>query len=352
MTQRNNKNQTTTTDNHRRRIIKAGAAGLATAGTFLSVVRSSHAADAADINVKLDWLMSNGQVGDVVAQKRGFFEEQGLNVTFIPGGPNSQTVPPVLSGQAAMGQFSGSGQAMIARGNGIPLKMIGAGYRMGPFAFFSLPGAPIRKPADFVGKRVGIQPTARFVLEIIMAQHKIDPSSLEIVNIGWDMTPLVAGQVDSVTGWVTNTKALSVIGPDRIDLTQEAAGLLSYSNAYFASEDGLNKHPEIFQKYLVGASKGWEWTYHNREEAVDIMCDAHPNLDREIEKATIDTVIDLSFDAETKANGWGWFDTAKIQAQIDQYDGVGKFEKSKPTLDEFVDMSVLKATQAARPKLG
>lgn len=350
MIERNKKNTSVNTD--RRKIVKAGAASIAVGGSLLSVLGTSHAADSADINVKLDWLMSNGQVGDVVAQKRGLFEEQGLNVTFVPGGPNSQTVPPVLSGQAALGQFSGSGQAMIARGNGIPLKMIGAGYRMGPFAFFSLPRAPIRKPADFVGKRIGIQPTARFVLEIILAQHKIDPKSLEIVNIGWDMNPLVVGQVDAVTGWVTNTKALSIIGPDRIDLTQADAGLQAYSNAYFASEDGLKEHPEIFQKYLVGAAKGWEWAYNNREAAVDLMCDAHPNLDREIEKATIDKVIELSFDGETKTNGWGWFDTVKIQAQIDQYDGVGKFEKGKPTLAEFVDMSVLEATQAARPKIG
>lgn len=350
MTQRHK--HSTSININRRKIVKAGAAGLALGGSLLSVAGTSHAAEPAKINVKLDWLMSNGQVGDVVAQKRGLFEEQGLNVTFIPGGPNSQTVPPVLSGQAALGQFSSSGQAMIARGNGIPLRMIGAGYRMGPFAFFSLPRAPIRKPADFVGKRIGIQPTARFVLDIILVQHKIDPKSLEIVNIGWDMNPLVAGQVDAVTGWVTNTKALSIIGPDRIDMTQADTGLKAYSNAYFASEDALKQHPDVLQKYLIGAAKGWEWTYNNREAAVDILCDASPNLDRKIEKATIEKVIELSFDSETKANGWGWFDTGKIQEQIDQYDSVGKFEKSKPTLAEFVDMSVLEATQAARPKLG
>lgn len=336
----------------RRTLLKTGAAGLVMGGTFLSLPGKSRSAGTQELNVKLDWLMSNGQVGDVVALKKGFFEEQGLNVTFIPGGPNAQTVPPVVSGQAPLGQFSGSGQAMIARGNGIPIRMFGAGYRTGPFSFFSLPGAPIRKPSDMVGKRIGIQPTARFVLDIILVKHKIDPASLEVINIGWDMTPLVTGQVDAVTGWVTNTKALSVIGPERIDMSQVAAGLESYSNAYFASDDTLSNHGDLAQKYLAGAAKGWEWSYHNSEAAVDVLCDAYPNLDREIEKATIDKVIELSFDAETKANGWGWIDTQKVQEQMDQYDSVGKFDKGKPTVAEFVDMSVLEATQSSRAKLG
>ncbi len=350
MSNRTSKDRQGTLD--RRTLLKSAAAGFAMAGAFLSLPKSGRTAGTQELNVKLDWLMSNGQTGDVVALKRGFFEEQGLNVTFIPGGPNAQTVPPVISGQAPLGQFSGSGQAMIARGNGIPLKMFGAGYRTGPFSFFSLPRAPIHKPADMIGKRIGIQPTARFVLDIILIQHEIDPASLEIINIGWDMTPLVTGQVDAVTGWVTNTKALSVIGPDRIDMSQIDAGLKSYSNVYFASEETLSKDGDLAQKYLSGAAKGWEWTYNNREAAVDILCDAYPNLDRAIEKETIDTVVGLSFDDETKANGWGWFDTEKVQQQIDQYDSVGKFEKSKPTLAEFADLSILDATKSVRAKLG
>ncbi len=336
----------------RRTLLKAGVAGLAMGGAVLSMPRAGRTAGTQDLNVKLDWLMSNGQVGDVVALQKGFFEDQGLNVIFNPGGPNAQTVPPVISGQAPLGQFSGSGQAMIARGNGIPLKIFGAGYRTGPFSFYSLPRAPIRKPADMIGKRIGIQPTARFVLDIILVQHKIDPASLEIINIGWDMTPLVTGQVDAVTGWVTNTKALSIIGPDRIDMSQIDAGLRSYSNVYFASDETLAQHGDLAQKYLSGAAKGWEWTYHNREAAVDVLCDAYPNLDREIEKETIDTVVGLSFDEATKTNGWGWFDTGKVQEQMDQYESVGKFEKGKPTIEEFVDLSALEATKAVRPKLG
>ncbi|MGO7830458.1 ABC transporter substrate-binding protein, partial [Rhizobium johnstonii] len=60
-------------------------------------------------------------------------------------------------------------------------------------------------------------------------------SSLTITNIGFDMTPLMTGQVDALTGWITNTQALSIIGPDRIDLMMKDTGLPSYANVYFAT---------------------------------------------------------------------------------------------------------------------
>jgi NitT/TauT family transport system substrate-binding protein len=56
------------------------------------------------------------------------------------------------------------------------------------------------------------------VLDAILEKNQIDPAKLTITNIGFDMTPLTTGQVDAVTGWITNTQALSIIGPDRIDL--------------------------------------------------------------------------------------------------------------------------------------
>ena len=58
-----------------------------------------------------------------------------------------------------------------------------------------------------VGKRIGIQPTARYVLDAILLKNGIDPASLTITNIGFDMTPLKTGQVDAVTGWITTGSA-------------------------------------------------------------------------------------------------------------------------------------------------
>ena len=97
----------------RRRFL--GAAALSGAGlTLLSVEGRAQART--KLRIQYDWLMGNGQIGDIVAQSKGYFAEQGLDVTFGPGGPNAQTVPPVLVGQAQLGQFSSISQALVGYG--------------------------------------------------------------------------------------------------------------------------------------------------------------------------------------------------------------------------------------------
>jgi len=334
-----------------RRTIIANACKGALAATIPYIIAPNSYAQGAVLKVKYDWLMSNGQIGDIVALKRGFLKEQGFEVEFQPGGPNSATVPPVATGQALIGQFSSTNQAMLAAAAGVPIKIFAAGYRTAPFAYFSLPRAPVRKPEDLIGKRVGTQPTARYVTDALLKKYNIDQSRLQVINMGFDMAPLVNGQVDVVTGWVTNTRALSVIGPDRIDYMVVEAGIYNYGNAYFASNEGLEKNADAIGRFLKGVAKGWEWAYSNRQAAVDIMCDAYPQIEREIEKKTVDLVMKLSFDKDTAANGWGWFDTGRIQETAELFASVGLFkERKNPGAADFTTTRILDATRNDRPK--
>ena len=220
-----------------------------------------------------------------------------------------------------------------------------------PFAYFSLPKAAVRKPEDLIGKRIGIQPTARSSLDALLAKTGIDASKLDISTIGFDMMPLVADQVDVVTGWVTNTQALSVIGPDRITMMQGSAGVKDPGDVYFATESALADNADVLARFLTAVSKGWGYTHEHPEEAVEITVKAYPNLDLEVEKSTIQMVLDLSFDANTAKMGWGTFEPTDIGAQIDLMDEIGMFKgATKPVLEESVTTAILEKTAADRPK--
>ena len=336
----------------RRRLVRDAGLSLAMAagGIALLLPRDGRAASA-KVVVKYDWLIGNGQIGDVVAVKNGYFEAEGLDVELSPGGPNSATVPPVVSGQAALGQFSDSAQLLLARSADVPIKIIACGFRSAPFAFYSLPRAPIRSVSDMIGKRIGIQPTARFVLDAILKKAGIDPSRLTITNIGFDMTALTTGQVDAVTGWITNTQALAVIGPDRIDLLMKDTGLPSYANVYFATDDAVANNAETLAKFIRAVAKGWGWTHANPADAVKLTVAAYPQLDLAVELATVPRVMSLSFDAATGRDGWGTFDDAAIATQISVYSSIGQFGSTTPRVEDCVTHKILEMTAAARPKI-
>ena len=78
-----------------RRSFMKGLAGAAAFAPGIQLVLAEHARAADKVVIQYDWLMSNGQIGDIIAAANGYFQEAGLEVEFSPGGPNSATVPPV-----------------------------------------------------------------------------------------------------------------------------------------------------------------------------------------------------------------------------------------------------------------
>lgn len=341
---------------HRRDFLKrsatAAAIGLGGGAPLVWLERASAAGDEAELKIQIDWLVSNSQVGDVVAVEKKFYEEQGLKVTIVPGGPNSQTAPSVLSGAALLGEFSGLGQAMVAVGNGLPVQVYACGYQTSPFGFISLPKSPIRKPQDMIGKKIAIQPTGRFVMDLLFMKNKIDPASVTVINAGSDVTPLLAGQVDCVTMFITNANALGALGPDYVTMTQHEAGVPSYANAYFATKDTIQKHSGIITKFLTATAKGWAWTHDNKDEAAAILAKAYPNLDAAQEKATMGKIMQVTFNEDTKKEGWATISPARVAEMIELYTAGKRFDKTVPKVEDVVTFDILKATAAARPKFG
>jgi NitT/TauT family transport system substrate-binding protein len=170
--------------------------------------------------------------------------------------------------------------------------------------------------------------------------------------MGSDMAPLLTGQVDAVTGWLTNASALKPLGPDRVDMRLWDAGIQLYANLYYATDETLQKHGDVLAGFTRAAAKGWAYTRENPEKAVDLLVKAYPNLDRDAEMAAIKPVLGFSFTKTTVAKGWGTMEPAVWEQQIHVYDELQQFKGPAPKVADVMTEAILKATAAARPKLG
>lgn len=326
-------------------------AGAAFAGSFISF-RPALAADTYTVKLQLGWLAGNGILGELAADENGFFAEEGLALEVVPGGPNVDGVASVASGRADIGSISSSPSLMLARSQGLPIKCIAAGYQQHPFTYFSLSKNPVREPKDLIGKTVATNGTARILLQALLAANEIPEDQVNVLVMGADMSPLLTGQADVVTGWKTNASGLAVLGDDRVDMTLWDAGIKLYANPYYVNDATLAEHPERVQGMLRAIARGWGWVHDNRQAAVDILLKRYPNLDREAELAAVDAVVGYSFNDATKAAGWGTMTAENWQSQIDIYDRLGQFEGAVPTVDDVMTLSVLDAIAAARPVYG
>lgn len=337
-------------DSERRRMLKASlaAGSLAATGSVISV--NAFAADKANVNLQLGWLVGGNQIGEVVAKRLGYYEQEGFNLTIQPGGPNIDGVAVVASGRNETGQVSSSPSIMLAASQGIPVKCFAVGAQRHPYCYFSVQKHPVRKPADMIGKKVGIQPTGLVLLRALLAQNKIAEKDVNVIPIGGDMTPLLTGQVDVVTGWLTNTTALKVLGKERVDLSLWDAGVRLYALPYYATTKTLQTQPQVLAGFLRATARGWRYAEANRDQATDLLLKEYPNLNRDDERVALDVMLRYSFGELTKTQGWGAMDSAIWQEQISMYSQLGQFTAQTPKLDDVMTLDVLKATLVARTK--
>ncbi|WP_218510754.1 ABC transporter substrate-binding protein [Variovorax sp. dw_308] len=337
-------------DPGRRSLLKTSlVAGGLSAGGFLSI--DAFAQGKAKINMQLGWIPSVNQIGEVVAKRLGFYEQEGIDFAIQPGGPNIDGVAIVASGRYEVGQVSSSPSVMLAVSQGLPIKCFAVGAQKHPFTFFSLAKNPVKKPQDLVGKKVGIPSTAAILVRALLAKNKIAEKDVTIVTVGSDMAPLLTGQVDVVTGWLTSTTALKALGPGRVDLTLWDGGVQLYALPYYATHATLEKQPKVIEAFMRATSRGWHHVKANRDEAADLLVKEYPNLKREDERAAIDVMLEYALGGMAQTQGWGTMDPAVWQSQISMYSELGQFTAKTPKLEDVISLDPLKATAAARTKV-
>ena len=338
-------------DRDRRRLIAGSlaGAGLAAGGSLLSI--SASAAGKNKINMQLGWLIGGNQLGEVAAKKLGYYEAEDIDFNLQPGGPSIDGVAIVASGRFEVGQVSSSPSLMLAVSQGLPIKCFAAGIQKHPYCFFSLKKKPIRTAQDMVGKKIGIQSTGIILLKALLAKNKIDEKAVTIVPIGADMSPLMTGQVDAVTGWLTNTSALKVLGPDRVDMASVGhrrqavrPALLRHHQDHRQPGRGAGGlHARLGQGLAMGRQ---EPRRRGRPAGQGIP---QPGPQRRARRRRL-VMLSYSFGDTARAQGWGTMDPAVWQDQIALYSDLGQFTARTPKVDEVITMDLLKATQAARQK--
>ncbi|HEY1942907.1 MAG TPA: ABC transporter substrate-binding protein [Roseiarcus sp.] len=336
----------------RRNVVKAVGAGLLGAAlpTIVSPARAT--GDLRTVNMQLGWITGGNQIGEVVAKRLGYFADEKIDFAIQAGGPNIDGVAIVASGRYEVGQVSSSPSLMLAASQGIPVICFAVGAQEHPYAYFSLPKAPIRTPQDMIGRKIGVQATGQILLTALLRKNGIPEDKVEKVIVGSSMTPLLSGQVDAIAGWKTNTTALKVLGPDIVSMRMWDFGVKLYALPYYTTASFLQSSPDVLAGFLRATGRGWAYAKANPEKSVDMLVKEYPNLVAADELAALPIMTSVEFTERTKTFGWGSFDPAIWQEQIDLHDELKQFPAGKPKLDKVITTKILEMTEKDRPKIG
>jgi NitT/TauT family transport system substrate-binding protein len=300
----------------RRQVVGTGAAVLG-AGTL--GLRGRPALAQTSVSLQLSWLHSAQFAGSYIAQDRGWWTENGLDVSLLPGGPNAPVEPPVVSGAALVG-ISAADYTAAAVEQGAPFRILAVAMQKNPFVIASLPDNPVNAPADMVGKRIGMALANTPVLQALCELNGVDITGIEIVPTQYSAQPLLSGEVDCLLCWETDLPvAMAMQGVESRTMLMADHGYAVHSQTYIATEDSLANRRAELVALMSGEVRGWEAYREDTDAAAALTVEMYPDagLDLETQKLQAARQVPLMFSDLTDANGFGWWTDETVAANIE-----------------------------------
>ncbi|MBE0669453.1 MAG: ABC transporter substrate-binding protein [Anaerolineales bacterium] len=251
------------------------------------------AAELTPVTVQLQWIHQAQFAGLYAADQNGYYAEEGLAVTFVPGGSGVDSLQPLVDGSAQFGTATAD-QILLARVEGKFVKAFAVIYRRSPAVFMALKSSGITRPQDFVGKTIRLPAPNAPTLHAMMANLGISQNQYSEVDLPSDVEEFASGRVP-VWGAYVNALAISVqrAGHEINIIYPDDYGVHFYSDTLIATDDFIANNPDLVRRFLRASLKGWTFAVENPEKVGPMVLKYLPEADPELENAKMISSIPL-----------------------------------------------------------
>ena len=297
-------------------ILAAAALALATT--------TAQAAD--ELTLQLKWVTQAQFAGYFVAKDKGFYEEENLDVTIKPGGPDIAPVQ-VLAGGGADVMVDWMPSALAAREKGVPVVNIAQVFDDSGMMLTCLKETGIASPDDFKGKTLGVwffgneYPFLSWMSQLGIPTEGGD-EGVEVLQQGFNVDPILQKQADCVSTMTYNEYwqiiDAGLTPDDLVTFKYEDQGVATLEDGLYVLEESLNDEAMVdkLTRFVRASMKGWQYAVENPDEAAEIVLendetgaqteehqkrmmgeiaklitDQDPSLNQDEYKRTVDTLL-------------------------------------------------------------
>jgi NitT/TauT family transport system substrate-binding protein len=306
-------------------------------------------ADAADqVTVQLDYVVRGNHAMFFVGKEKGYFSQNGIDVTAIQkgtGSPNAMRL--VGNGNAEFG-FGDLPTLAVARSQDVPVVAIAAVNQNSPLAMLALSSKhKLTKPADLKGLNIGVQPSGStyVFLKAFLAANgmTLDDIKQSTVNPPYE-NYLLLGSVDAVPGYIdaeVPELEAKAGGPGSLSIMQGSDfGYTVYGSGLFTAAKLATERADLVQRFVNGYLRAFADVAQNPQEAADIIVRANPEYapKRDILVQQIEADIKSTFFSnETKTHGLGWMTNDRWQQTVKILVDQGAMKQSIDPASAFSD---------------
>jgi NitT/TauT family transport system substrate-binding protein len=281
-----------------------------------------------DINFTLDWKFQGPTAAFILAEEKGYFDEEGLDVSIDSGNGSAGAVTRVASGAYEMGFADINTLVEFNVANpGQSVKSVMMIYDAPPFGLYTLKSSGITKPADLVGRSLGapVFDASYKLFPAFAAQTGIDPAAVPRINMDPPLREamLVRGDVDVISGHYFSSMldliAKGVPKDDIVVMLYADHGMDFYGNALIASGAFIEEHPDAVAAFNRAVARGLRDVVADPEGAVELVAKYDPLIDQELEKQRLALALEQNImTPHVQQNGFGTIDEERMARAIDQ----------------------------------
>jgi NitT/TauT family transport system substrate-binding protein len=230
------------------------------------------------VSLQLKWVAQAQFAGYYAALDQGYYAEEGLDVTILPGGPDIVPEQVVASGQAQFG-INWMASLLATRETGAPLVNIAQVFTRAGMRQLSWKENNLTTPADLKGKKVAVWFGGNeYNLLATLSKYNLNKDSdLTLVQQPFDMNLLLNKEVDSAAAMTYNELYQVLSAGHTIDqlniLDYNAEGTAMPEDGIFVTADWLaqGNNKDIAARFLKASFKGWAYCRDNVDSCVDIV---------------------------------------------------------------------------------
>jgi NitT/TauT family transport system substrate-binding protein len=328
----------------------AVALSLATTCLATCCLATRPAAAQTAIKFSLDGRLEGPEALVLLPQDKGYFRNEGLEVTVDEAASPLEPITRVASGGYDMA-FADINALIRYRDQhpSAPIKAVFIVYNKPPYAIVTRKSRGITEPSQLEGKKLGAPPAGSTIAQwpLFAKLNGIDLSKVTIENIGIPVRApmLAAGQIDAALGssfrLYVDLKDRGVPVDDIVLMPMANYGLKLYGNAIIVNAKFAADKPQAVKAFLQGFLKGLKETIRRPTDAVDSILRRDDAAKREVELERLRMAIrDNIITPEVRADGLGAVDAVRLEQAIDQL-GLVHVYKAKPKPGDVFDASFL-----------
>lgn len=259
-----------------------------------ALLAASPAVAADEMTVLLDWFVNPDHGPIIVAQEKGYFADQGLDVEIIAPADPSDPPKLVAAGQAELA-ISYQPQLHLQVAEGLPLKRVGTLVATPLNCLLVLEDGPVKEISDLKGAKIGysVAGVEEALLSAILGKHGLSVDDVELVNVNWSLSPsLMSGQVDAVLGAYRNFELnqMEIEGVEGKCFYIEEEGVPTYDELiYVANKDSMDT--DKIRRFLRATELATQYIVNHPEDSWTVFSGTSPELQDELnEMAWADTL--------------------------------------------------------------